>query len=466
MLILLFTNGFARSEQSGTPEPVDYDLEVKVDYDSSRIYGKCSITLKNPTDRPITEIPILLYRLLEIRSVQAGDGTELPFEQKVVPLEGWDEIKVNHAAIELREPLKPREERLVNMEYDGSLQGYAGEGWGYVKDHVDREFTMIRQDGFGYPVVCHPEISKMKLFISRGYAYRLKIDVPEDLVVANGGELVDKKAANGRKTYVYKNLLPAWRMDIAVGKYAEMECGSYGIFYFPEDSAGAQSVGKAMGDALELYGNWFGALKEKHRLSVIEIPVGYGSQKDRTAILQTADSFRDPERLHEVYHELAHLWNVTPLDSMPCRLESEGFATFLECLLQEKLEGRTNAVKLAVERHRKRFRTESERNPGLLSVPIRDYGLKNITELSYSNGMVFFAVLHELVGTGQFNDIIGSFYSKYAERGATLEEFRRHFIGESTVSLEKFFQDWLDTANFTSRLVGSGRFDEIVESYR
>ena len=72
--------------------------------------------------------------------------------------------------------------------------------------------------------------------------------------------------------------------------------------------------------------------------SIIEVPEGYSSHQDITAIILSAENFDESKEMLTIYHEIAHLWNVTNLEVQSCRFESEGFAEFLQFLLSEKLD--------------------------------------------------------------------------------------------------------------------------------
>ena len=119
-----------------------------------------------------------------------------------------------------------------------------------------------------------------------------------------------------------------------------LERGATRVVYFPEDSIGAAGVMNAIKNTMRLYTDWFGPLKEEAGLTVIEIPDGWGSQADVTAIIQTAPAFKDPSGYSRVYHELSHLWNVIPTDQ-PSPRWNEGLASFLAYLTAEELDGRT-----------------------------------------------------------------------------------------------------------------------------
>lgn len=449
------------------PETTAYDLKIKVDYRQERIFADCGITIRNPHQESIREAPLLLYRLFDVTEVQNEDGTSLSFTQSVEKYEDWEKLQVNAVRIQLNPPLGSGQSTTLSIGYQGHLLGYA-EVMRYVKDHVNKDYTVIRQDCRAYPEVGIPSWRSNRAAGFPEFDYRAEISVPEGLVVANGGELVEKKSAEGRTVYIYRSKMPVWRMDFAIADYEILKDSgkTFRIFHFPKDRSGADSILSALDETMELYRNWFGPLQSFKGLTVIEVPNGYGSQADAAVILQEASSFESMDNLYAFYHELSHLWNVEPKDPMPPRFESEGLATFLQYLVQEKLEGKDNAVEEAVQRIQKRLQDHFADNPEAAAVPMIDLGEKQMTDLAYTKGMLFFYLLYEVMGEKPFLEIVGAFYQKYAGSGATAREFVDFIKANAKANLEPLMQDWIFTAKSSELIQSDMTVEEILGRYR
>ncbi|MBN1998004.1 hypothetical protein JW935_10655, partial [candidate division KSB1 bacterium] len=362
--------------------------------------------------------------------------------------------------------LQPNESRTMIIHYAGRLKGYSEQGWRYVMDHVDREFTMIRWDGYGYPVLAIPDDNVMYKFYHFRFDYTLNVTVPNDLVVANGGMLTGKEELGSTIRYSYCSSKPSWRMDIAIADYGILKKDRNTVFYFKKDIDGADYIMNAMEKSIKTYTSWFGPLKDYSGFSIIEVPKGYSGQADVTSITLPSDNLTDPGTIEIVYHEFSHLWNVRALDTNPCRLESEGLAQFLQTLLREELDGEVNVVDEAVKKHRDRFRTAVEKTPSFLSVPICDYGANDMIDYSYSNGMIFFTLLYKLAGNDEFNRLIGGFQQKYSATGAYLEDFTRYILENTSVISDTFIQDWVYTPKAAELITGTLSMEEIIKLYR
>ncbi|MBN2412428.1 hypothetical protein JXQ31_12125 [candidate division KSB1 bacterium] len=465
LMIMLSGSLLFASDADPLPKTLAYNLDMSIDYETEKLFAHCEITFSNNSDRSIGYIPLLIYRLLTVSSITDKDNNELPFTQKIVSVSGWEKLQVNFIEIPLQNKLQPNEQLTIKMAYSGYLLGYTETGWRYVKDHIGKDFTIIRTDGFGYPIAGYPDDAEIMAVVRERYEYRARITVPENVLVANGGELVDTISKDNKTTWIYKSRKPSWRMDFAVSGYRLLTENDNKVFYFPQDSLGARNIMDALKNSLNLYTNWFGPLDNFPGYSIIEVPEGYGSQQDITCSMLTADNFKSADQMEGLYHEISHLWNVKSLDKKPCRVESEGYAQFTQFLALEKLENRENAVADAAQRYIDRLRKTFNEKQELQTIPVKDYGIRDMTEYSYTLGMVMFAVLYNKVGERDYNKMIGSFYTKYFVVGATLNDFTRHCKNTVSVDLDRFFDEWIYTTKAISRIAAGKTYTDLLELY-
>jgi hypothetical protein len=222
---------------------------------------------------------------------------------------------------------------------------------------------------------------------------------------------------------------------------------------------------EAMKKTLVLYTNWFGPADNFQGFAIIEIPEGYGSQTDVTSILQTADAFQKQDNLTALYHEIAHIWNVRDNDPLPDRLESEGLAMFLQYLAQESLDNKQDALKKGYERLSDRFRQQCKHNPKCKDVPIIEYGNEDMTDLSYTKGMLFFYLLYRIIGEKDFLDASGTFYQKYKKKGATTEEFLNHVKQRTNKKLDRLYQEWIYGTESSQLILDGVPLEDLIKRY-
>jgi hypothetical protein len=280
--------------------------------------------------------------------------------------------------------------------------------------------------------------------------------------VANGGRLVGVTRREGQATYTYRDIRPAWRLDIAIAPYQELVEGGSRVFYFPADSSGSRRVMNAVRSSLALFHQWFGPLVGDIGFSVIEIPDGWGSQADRTAIIQSAAAFQDSTRIREVYHEVSHLWNAPSTDSTPARW-NEGLATFLESAAAVALDSAEDQL---IPDLVNRLRAWYARRPEHASVAMIDYGRHRITGLSYATGAVMFYLLDQVVGREEFRRIMGGFYYQFARSGATTEEFAEYAVAAGGRPACAVLKDWLLGVDGWRKLEAGEQPESMIGRYR
>ena len=467
-VLISFALAAAASGRDTGPLPgiLEYNLDLKIDYETEKLAAECGITLINRSDRPIERIPVLLYRLMTVTSVENENRQPLACTQTVTSVSGWEKLQVNFTEITLNNPVPPGEQTRIKIVYDGYLLGYSETGWRYVKDHIDKNFTILRTDGFSYPVIGYPDEKDMWAIVKERYDYTIRVTVPSGLTAVTGGRLTDRTTAGDETTFVFRSKKPSWRLDIAIADYRILEHGKNRACYFADDSLGAGKVMNAMQSAFEQYTNWFCILDDYQGFSIIEIPEGYGSQQDVTAIMLTADNFKKADNLTGIYHEMAHFWNVKNLEPQPCRFESEGFAQFMQYLMSEKLDHKENAVAEAAQRYLDRIRIQFSGHKEYQTIPIKDYGVRDMTDFSYTLGMAVFAMFYDLVGSDLFNRIIGTYYTGRHATSGTVDTFIGHCKKLSPVNLEPFFEDWIYTTKGVGFVMQGKSFEDLAAYYK
>lgn len=439
-----------------------YDWTVDLDFANSRLQATCRVEVTNDADEKVKKLPFLLYRLLKVRNV-FSNGIPLSFEQRIQSFEDQEKLQSNFITVELKKTLLPDQSITIEIVYDGTLYGYREVGWNYVGDKIDPEFTILRPDCMAYPELGYPLNKINKQFPKPNFDYRIRVLIPDSLVAVNGGALVSTNSANGKTTFEFKNIKKAWRMDIAISKYEKLSDSGLTVNYFKKDSLGATKLLQALQKTTRLYTTWWGPQGNFSGFSIIEIPDGYGSQADVTSILQTASAFRNSTELHQVYHEISHLWNVN-LKSPSPRWE-EGLATFIEYLTIEKLEHR-EYLDYVTDWFLQVVRREVTNDERLKTVSMVDFGKHGMTDYSYSLGMIAFRILYEILGEEKFNQSLRAFYQEYSGKEASTEDFERVTKRVSGKDISAFFNDWFFTTGYIAHLERQSTFDEMVMIYR
>lgn len=438
-------------------------LDLRVDYSKGTLAGAATLEVRNTAHHPVRQIPLLLNRLMTVSRITAPDGHTIPFTQRTVLYVDDSTLQVNALTVSA-EVLRPGDTGSIIVHYSGTLVGYTETGSLYIKDHVSPEFTIIREDAFAFPVIGMPSRAANRAAPREPFQFTARITVPRGQVVAMGGERIGSIPQDSEVVWSYRASGPVPFLNIAIAPYATLETGGVRIFYFSADSAGARVVGQAVGQALERLRRWYGPLGREPRLTIMEIPEGYGSQASLTAgILQTADAFQDRSQLRQLYHELSHLWNVTDGEH-PSPRWNEGLASFLERRLAAELDGQAD-WHATLERTARRIEDACAPHVGCDRVPLVGYGRAGLTDLSYSVGAVTFYALYTVLGPDDFDRAYRDFYQRFKDSSATSADLAAAFH-DVNPQADKILEDWLLTPRWYARLRAGESVEQVVESYR
>jgi hypothetical protein len=455
--------------QQPAPEPFlqrHAKLDISIDYVATRLSGVMTLDIENWTGRPANRASFILHRLMKASRVDDGTGHVLRFTQDVVRFEDDPIRQVTRIVVDLPKPIAPSSRTMVRIAYAGYLTPYTEIGWLYVRDHIDTAFTIIRSDALAYPVIGGSNDAANRRIPTADFTYDVSVRVPSRFVVASGGVANVVTHADGTTTWQYTTAEPSPFLNVSIAPFDTISSEGVHIFYFREDSAGARQLMTNAQSALRLLTEWFGPQHGRINLAITEIPDGWGSQADRVGgIIQTAAAFKDAARANEMYHELSHLWNVADLDK-PSPRWNEGLATFLESLLKERVNqwaGRSAYEEWYFARVKKGAMTDSL----LRATPLLDYGKRAMTDWSYSVGAVMFAVLYDLVGQQEFNEVVGGYYQRFVDGGTTRDfvDFAKR-ASPHDLDLSALLDDWILTAHWTQVIAAASSVHDLSDHYR
>lgn len=463
-IVIASTRTSAQEIKPESFDPRDEKLQVSVDFNESRLSGSMTFEMENWTKQPASTVSFLLHRLMEATAVHDASGAALPYTQDVVRIKDEPMRQVTQIVVKLPRPIAPGVRTAVRIDYSGYLTPYSEIGWLYVKDHIDTTFTILRRDALAFPEIGGISRAANRKLPYPAFTYDAEIRVPSKLVVASGGVGTRMQNADGTVTWRYTSENPSPFLNISIAPFDTVSAGGVRIFYFPADSIGARYLAASSQAALRTLRQWFGPLHSEARLTIAEIPDGWGSQANLVGgIIQTASAFRDTMEVGQLYHELTHLWNGVDRESGPSRW-NEGLATFLEDLMQEKLNGWPGRKDRETQRIASLKRAIAS-DSLVRTVSFIDYGKREITGRSYTVGDIMFSTLYDLLGEAEFNKIVGGYYQQFAN-GGTTRDFVDFAKKNSARDLSNFFDDWMYSTHWTAVVANATFVNDIVAHYK
>jgi hypothetical protein len=129
------------------------------------------------------------------------------------------------------------------------------------------------------------------------------------------------------------------------------------------------------------------------------------------------------------------------------------------------LEERTGDLEAAARRTFESLKLKCRENPRLLEVPMIDYGREQLTDYSYTYGMLFFYVLSKMAGQEAMLQAVGSIYQNFCQTGATARQFLEHLQTPLGLNLEAFYQSWVFSTEAIRDICNFPSLDDLVRKY-
>ncbi|HJZ12588.1 MAG TPA: M1 family aminopeptidase [Acidobacteriota bacterium] len=466
-IVLLFLLGAdqALPDSLELPAVTHYDLKLRLMPDDEKLEATAKLRIKNHTPRDVNEIPLLLYRLLEVTKV-TQDGAAIPFSQDIVKFPDQPTRQINLITLKLPQPLASGSSCAIELGYSGWIYGYP-EVEAYVKDRIDKQYALIRRDAFSYPILSTADAKSVHATAESLFTFEVEATVPSGYTIACGGDLRESVPEKDWITFRYRKSEPTWRIDIASSKFRVVrdEPNKLTVFAMEEDQQAAVRILDAMKRATAFYTKMFGPLKNFEGYTAIEIPDGWGSQAGDGYFLQTAAAFKDPSRIQEVFHEVAHSWNIEPKREVQrARWFDEAFASYFESLSVREYQGQKE-FEAYMEKSRALFIQWGEYDKKNFDTPIVDYGKYEIGQNSYTKGAWSLYVLHRLIGEEKFRELIRTLRAQFEEKQADFHDFQNAAEKIAGRSLATYFEEWFYGVESSRLMADKIAVDEMVKRY-
>jgi Peptidase family M1 domain len=450
-----------------------YNLALVIDPEHHSLIGQADITIMNASPRAITNVPVLLYRLMELNAATDANGRTLRFMQNVVKFPDNPIWQANAIQISLPAPLGSGQTTTIHLKYAGALLGYR-EVMAYARETISEEYSLLRAEGMPYPIITTPSHAGWRRAFQNKFDYQVETTVPAGYITpCVGKQITEPQTKDGKTTYRCAGPPESNSINIAVAKFRVIDdpARRLRVYAIQADAEAGNRVMNEMRRAIDFFTSSFGPppkigmMGAHDGLTVIEIPDGWGSYGLRGYIFQSAAAFKDRKNASELYHEVGHVWNAMVADRVQrTRYFDEAFASYFEALAIRQFEGE-QAYRALLHDYRDRYIDGVNRDPLGKTTPIVDYGKYEIGGFSYSKGTWSLYVLHQLVGDDQFKQIIQTFLTQFGEKPADFKDFQDVAERVSHRNLEKYFQEWFYSNVSSQLLFDKVSVAEIIKRY-
>jgi hypothetical protein len=479
----------AAPARAAAPEVASYTIEVQLNADRRTLEGLETVTYRNTTTRPMTDLVFHLYLnafknsdtifmretgsqhrgnaydpqengWIDVTGIRLTDGTELR-------LELLEDGTLARAA--LPEPVAPGDTVAFEATFVARLpRVFARTGW--APDAQGAPYFMVGQwfpklgvwteDGWN----AYPFHANAEFFADFG-SYEVRIRVPKEYATAGTG--VSQPAADngdGTHTFVYKaqNVIDfAWA---ASPNFREVSAKAGNVeiryVYLPEHDWTAGPVMDAAQKSLARYGAWFGPYPYP-RLTVVDAPdagEGAGGMEYPTLVtvgamdMLGAGSWTMKAGLGRslelvTAHEIAHQWwqSMVATNEAEEPWLDEGFADYATLRLMSAEYGANNSVVDLADfelGYLDMRRSEYLANPDVAMYgKAWDFSGNDYEIAAYAKPAVALLTLERVLGEETMLKVMSTYFQRYRFAHPTTEDFRAVAVEVSGQPLEWFFGD-------------------------
>ncbi len=433
----------------------------------------------------------------KIKTITDGEGN--PLEYLFVPLTNYLRIqKYSNDRflfyVKLNKSVMPGEETVLHIDFEVKIPnvysvvlGVNGipERWSY-KDYLGARIGWYPQEINRIANTWDSE----RLAFNGHFVDKLELTLPRNYVAAVAGDHVVDTINGETKTVIVTDDHPVIGKTVVVAPDFQTISANttdgvrINVYYLPEtEKSQAQYVLESSVEIIEKYNRLYGKTDYK-QINVVNGPFRSGHSGAADGMILVGDlNFSTADVLAPHYierstyyllaHELGHLWSGigTTVDFNKENYLSEGLTEFLSYnLVEEKFPGNGNSY------------TDK---PGLFSYLLtlyfdvfgwytfRDfvygpyvYYYKNgwdepviaafensnlhvLETKHYVKGYKVFKMLETYVGKDVMRQSLREYFAKYKHRLATTEDLKRIVEEKSGKNLDRFFNDWLYSAEYT-----------------
>lgn len=417
---------------------IHYDFSVSVSDTSNVIYGHAEISVS------FTGISDSL--ILDLRN-KSNDGKgmqilNLTFNEGSV---NWKHEK-NKIVLNFGNSVQKGSRRIIRIDYSGipadgliiSNNKFGGRTF-FADNWPDRGHNWL-------PCVDHPYDKATVDFI---------VTAPDHYKVVGSGYLVEESCLpnHNRLTHWREDVpLPVKVMAIGIADFATRLEGNIGNIpvwswvYRENRNEGFNDYSIAL-KPLAFYSSLLGPYSYE-KLANVQSKTIFGGLENAGCIFYAENSVTGKGKTENLMaHEIAHQWfgnSVTENDWHHIWL-SEGFATYLTAVYQEKTYGKEKMDEMMISARDKVIKFSLKIFRPVIDTSVTDL-MKLLNENSYQKGAWVLHMLRRKIGDDLFWKGVQKFYEIYRDKNALTSDFQIVMEGESQTDLKAFFQQWLYTS--------------------
>jgi len=475
LFVLIFAFGLFAAPESYASQPgvelLNSTLIAKLHMDETarkgQMVGAYQIRFRNPGNKPISQVPILLNPGLSITKIVGAGNILLRTTSTIEPVEGMEVLELTTALVPLIKPLNKNDHAEIIIHFRGYLEDLSWTGLDGVKDTLNPDFTMIRAEAFAYPVFASPKITAIKTAMAHKPFFQVaEIELPGANTIAGSHQIANKTITGERTNFTLKNPRPTKLMTLAIAPYQHINEGPVLVSYFAEDKAGARQILDAATAETTRLTRLLGDANKGALLQIVALAEGYSSQsetaifRDRTFFANPVLNDKMPVLNDKMKAMILRMWQTSKdakaghwakgLDAVTSNL----FGT------QEEMEAFETTAFAA-------SKALFSADAALRKTALSDYVLDGFAAESDTVSTLGFAVLYKIMGEDDYFSFVrslrGALNGGYADMESVAE-----FMGKNLKhkKARKFAKNWFINSKAGKDMNKAKSFADLVSRYK
>jgi hypothetical protein len=436
-----------------------YDLEVRLEWPQAnsgkgpRLVGVERVRYTNSETTPLAEIYFNLYPNQPGYSGQMQVETVSVNSQAVQP-----ELTANKAALRvpLLQPLAPGAAADLTLTYNANVPIQPDQGYHIFSASDDT----IALAGF-YPAIAVYDESGWNIDVPPPYGdatyldtslYRVKFTLPEQMVVAASGSLLEQ-VSNGDGTQT-QTLVSGPMRDFYLVARANfirvsevVDSTRVNSFYPPDLESGGKLALRYAADALRVYNQRFGPYPYAE-FDVVATPTTAGGVEYPGIVVVSQNLYDQPGGFfeHATVHEVAHQWwyGLVGNDQVDHPWLDESLTNYSTVFYWERVKGPAATQEMIGAFFFGPYESAKEQGQDRAVIgPVADFSIGEYGIFVYGKGPLFFNALRQEVGDETYFKIMQSYYSEYKYKVAQPTDLMAVIERISGRNVEPLVETWL-----------------------
>ena len=425
-----------------------------------QMVGAYVVSFRPQKGQSINKVTFLLNPGLEFIKADAG-RKRLAATSKLTAVTGMDLLELNTVDIDLGKTLIGTDRIDIAIHYRGFLEELSWTGLAGVKETLNPDFTMLRAQGFAYPVFAEANLSSIKsAWAKKGFLQFANITLPGANEIIGSLGVAEKTLVDEKTKVSLKSNRPTSLMALAIAPYQSLSSGPVTASFLKSSEAGPVQLLGLVSTQVATLERLLGAPTSGNTLNIINVPEGYGSSAATGAIFVETGFFEAPSLTPQIKKAIGDLWKSS--NAGKAGNWSNGLDRVTDLLISRP-DMLAEFQMVLLSTNKQLFAS----NKRLSKTALEDYVIEGLYAEVDEVSALAFTALHDILGHDRFFAMVRGLRAElnngYADM-ATVAEFLQKNLKNKKA--RKFAKNWFSGKKAGKEINKADSFSRLVKAYK